>query len=147
MMRRADLGGPTPGTYAVVLEALEHGRVPIARLGELALSDGVYCYVGSALGPGGLAARCRHHERLAARPHWHLDYLRPHCRIIGFWVAPGPTRCEHAWAQALGAQPSARWPLPGFGASDCRCPAHLIWLPETPTGAALRAVLGEGNWG
>ncbi|AGA90288.1 hypothetical protein Thimo_1502 [Thioflavicoccus mobilis 8321] len=135
-----------PGTYVVVLESRRRGIVPIGRLGDLELAAGGYLYVGSALGPGGVAARCRHHERIAARPHWHLDYLRPHCRILGFWIAHGRTRREHAWARALGALPQAHWPLARFGASDCDCPAHLIWLPEPPTSARLTATLGEGRW-
>ncbi|MBK1701875.1 GIY-YIG nuclease family protein [Thiococcus pfennigii] len=135
-----------PGTYVVVLEPRGRGVVPIGRLGELTLVAGTYLYVGSALGPGGVAARCRHHERLAARPHWHLDYLRPYCRILGCWVAHGRERREHVWARALGALPEAGWPLAGFGASDCDCPAHLIWHPEPPSTTLFEATLGEGAW-
>jgi len=45
-----------------------------------------------------------------------------------------------------GAQAAADWPLPGFGASDGRCPAHLIGVPEVPTRAQLRQILGAGDW-
>jgi Uri superfamily endonuclease len=74
-----------------------------------------------------------------------LDYLRPHCEIIGCWIAYGTERREHAWARALGSLPDVRWPLPGFGSSDCDCQAHLVELdaglePET----VIRA-LGTGT--
>ncbi|MBK5968793.1 hypothetical protein CCR91_08440 [Thiorhodovibrio winogradskyi] len=135
-----------PGTYVVLLRAHGSGRVLIGRLGTLPLDGGLFAYVGSAFGPGGLAARCRHHQRIAARAHWHLDYLRPHCRLLGFWVANGPERLEHPWAQALGRLPGAAWPLERFGSSDCRCRAHLIGLPRMPSASLLQETLGQGWW-
>ncbi|MGQ9660683.1 MAG: GIY-YIG nuclease family protein [Thermochromatium sp.] len=130
------------GTYLVWLIPMHPGPVRIGRLGTLLLAGGDLLYVGSALGPGGWWARCRHHERLAVRPHWHLDYLRPHCRVVGGWMAPGRERREHVWARALGTLPEASWPLMGFGSSDCDCPAHLIRLDRAPETAALSALLG-----
>lgn len=139
--------GPSPtGTYVVMLAPETRGPVPIGRLGHLILDGAILAYVGSALGPGGIAARCRHHYRIATRPHWHLDYLRPHCVILGCWVSPGTTRHEHTWARALGATAGAGYPLRGFGASDCGCPAHLVALPSAPTATTLRAILGHGDW-
>ncbi len=121
-----------PGTYAVLLEPLHPGRLRIGRLGALDLSADCLVYVGSALGPGGVGARCAHHLRLARRPHWHLDWLRPACRVCALWYGLGPQRGEHLWAAALAALPGARLALPGFGASDCRCPAHLYAFPARP---------------
>jgi len=137
-----------PGTYAVLLMPRQQGTIQIGRLGPLTLNgvEEVFLYVGSALGPGGVAARCRHHHRIASRPHWHLDFLRPWCDLTGVWVAYGHERLEHRWAQALGALPGARWPLLRFGASDCRCPAHLIALPKRPSDGLLRQTLGAGEW-
>jgi Uri superfamily endonuclease len=137
-----------PGTYALFLAPRQQGTIRIGRLGPLTLNgvDEVFLYVGRALGPGGVAARCRHHHRIAPRSHWHLDYLRPYCDLIGVWVSFGQQRLEHHWAQAFGAWPGARWPLPGFGASDCRCPAHLIALPEVPISCHLHQNLGAGEW-
>ena len=137
-----------PGTYVVLLVPQQQGTIQIGRLGPLTLNgvEEVFLYVGSALGPGGVAARCRHHHRIASRPHWHLDALRPYCDLIGVWVTYGQERLEHRWAQALSALPGARWPLPRFGASDCRCPAHLIALPEPPSQDQLQQALGAGEW-
>jgi Uri superfamily endonuclease len=135
-----------PGTYALPLVPEIVGTVRIGRLGDLTLDGGVFVYVGSALGPGGVAARCRHHRRIATRPHWHLDHLRPACQVLAIWVAYGQERREHLWALALGQLPDARWPLLRFGASDCRCPAHLLWLPDAPTIMRLRHTLGPGCW-
>lgn len=130
------------GTYLVRLIPERSTPVRIGRLGTLILDGGEWLYVGSALGLGGLAARCRHHEHRAARPHWHLDYLRPYCQVPGCWVVRGLERREHDWARRLGTLPGASWPLARFGASDCDCPAHLIRLEQTPETATLSAWLG-----
>ena len=131
------------GTYLVRLIPEHFGSVRIGKLGTLVLTAGEeLIYVGSALGSGGLTARCRHHGRAATRPHWHLDYLRPHCRLIGCWVTRGLERREHDWAHALGTLSDASWPQLGFGSSDCDCPAHLIRLESAPETATLCALLG-----
>ncbi|MEA3643925.1 MAG: DUF123 domain-containing protein [Lamprobacter sp.] len=93
-----------------------------------------------------MAARCRQHDRIASRPHCHLDDLRPYCDFIGVWVTHGHERLEHHWALDLSALPGSRWPLPRFGASDCRCPAHLIALPKRPSDGRLQQTLGAGEW-
>lgn len=136
----------SPGTYAVLLRPSHRGTIRIGRLGTLQLDGGCLIYVGSAQGPGGVAARCRHHLLPAARPHWHLDHLRPHCRITGLWVSYGTACLEHDWVRALASLPGAHIPLPGFGARDCRrCPAHLVRLPHAPSAATLRHCLGVGR--
>jgi Uri superfamily endonuclease len=99
---------------------------------------GFYVYVGSALGPGGVAGRVRHHEGRAARPHWHVDYLRAHARLGEVWYAYGPRRREHAWAALVGGLPGASVPLRGFGASDCGCESHLYRFAERPAASAFR---------
>jgi len=114
-----------PGTYALALRCGSRRSVRIGRLGVLQLRPGWYVYVGSAFGPGGLRARIGHHLRVARRPHWHVDYLRRRTRLVAVWYVCG-ARCEHEWAQRLGAVPGAAMPLAGFGSSDCHCPAHLF---------------------
>jgi Uri superfamily endonuclease len=144
----ADALDPRKGTYLVLLHAPVTGRVRIGRLGELDLSGGVLVYAGSALGPGGVGARCTHHRRISLRPRWHLDYLRPECRMLGIWASFGRERLEHRWARGLVAWPGAELPIAGFGASDCHCPAHLVRLPTPPTVMLLRRLPGadRGLW-
>jgi len=87
--------------------------------------------VGSAFGPGGLAARLRHHlQPTGATPHWHLDYLRPHLRPARLWYTTDPGCWEHLWAAALAAVREVQIPHPGLGASDCRCPSHLFYRKQ-----------------
>ena len=52
-----------PGTYALILRASTAQTIQIGRLGDLVMQPGYYIYVGSAFGPGGLAARVGRHLR------------------------------------------------------------------------------------
>ena len=121
-----------PGSYALILRAGRRQTVQVGRLGQLAVEPGCYVYVGSALGPGGVRARVGHHARLAARPHWHIDYLRRAATLRHVWYAYDAVRREHAWADIFAHLPGASIPLPGFGASDCACPAHLYFFSRQP---------------
>jgi Uri superfamily endonuclease len=118
-----------PGSYVLVLNAPQATTIPVGRLGSLAVTPGCYLYVGSALGAGGLAGRLRHHLRVTPRPHWHIDALRAVTELDAICWLASPARLEHAWAQALVQASGCTVPMPHFGASDCRCPAHLFFLP------------------
>jgi Uri superfamily endonuclease len=135
-----------PGTYRLVLRIAKHCTIRAGRLGALALDPGIYVYAGSAFGPGGLRARIAHHRRRARSPHWHIDYLRRHTRLIGIWYIEGQ-RMEHEWAARLAAMPGAMLAAPGFGSSDCACATHLRSFADVPDlvpvlgGAAVYALL------
>ena len=126
----------TRGSYALFLQLPEAICLAVGRLGTFNFHAGVYVYLGSANGPGGLRARLAHHARIAAHPHWHLDYFRPYARITGGLVEegtwPGALPLECAWSQQLLRLPGVRPAAPGFGSADCRsgCPAHLLWQPN-----------------
>ncbi|MCC6610419.1 MAG: GIY-YIG nuclease family protein [Burkholderiales bacterium] len=132
----------------MLLLHLGHGAsIRIGRLGTFAFPAGAYLYVGSALGPGGLAARVAHHARRVSAPHWHIDYLRRRAELVAVWHRAGTARREHEWAAALMRSPGATAPVARFGASDCGCAAHLV-----RTGAALRfaqflALVGDAGIG
>ena len=123
---------PGGGTYVLWLHLGRPRRIAVGRLGTIAFCPGHYGYVGSAQGPGGLAARVGRHLRGGGRPRWHIDYLRRAAVPTAVWLCASPRRWEHEWAAALVAMPGACLPAPGFGASDCRCAAHLIGLPHRP---------------
>lgn len=100
----------------------------MGRLGRFDFAAGVYAYVGSAFGPGGLRSRLRRHLKARKPRRWHVDYLRAHAAIAAIWYGPDPR--EHDWAALLQGIKGAAIPVPGFGASDCSCPAHLFYLHQ-----------------
>lgn len=125
---------PAPGTYALVLRLTEPLRPVVGSLGARELAAGLYVYVGSAHGPGGLRARVTCHLRADKPTHWHIDYLTACVTPSEVLWAASEQRRECAWVHTLLALPGASAPIPGFGSSDCaaHCPAHLVALPEMP---------------
>ena len=91
---------PEPGSYLLLLETRRAQHITIGKLGRFHFPKGYYCYTGSAMGPGGLAARLGRHKRLSNKTkRWHIDYLRSHSRYVGAWFEPGINReCEFAAA-------------------------------------------------
>ncbi len=122
---------PEPGSYILLLHLADGKTISIGRLGAFPFPAGAYLYLGSAFGPGGLAARLRRHLAGTGRLHWHIDYLRQEATPAQIWYIQDRRR-EHAWAKVIQGLSGASIPAPRFGASDCRCPTHLFHFPELP---------------
>ncbi|MCP4126995.1 MAG: DUF123 domain-containing protein, partial [Gammaproteobacteria bacterium] len=99
----------------------------------ITIQPGWFAYVGSAFGPGGVAARCRHHRNIAESPHWHIDHLRAVTGLQQIWFSHDRQRREHQWAGLLERSRGARNPIAGFGSSDCGCHSHLFHFSSTPS--------------
>lgn len=126
------------GTYALLLRADAEGKIEVGALGTMTVRPGVYVYVGSAFGPGGVQARARRHARTEGGSHWHIDYLRAVTVLESVWYTHDHTRRECWWAQVLCNDPGACFPCPGFGASDCDCSTHLLRFEARPSLGAFR---------
>ncbi len=131
---------PKPGTYLLILHLETPARFPVGRLGHAQLEAGLYAYVGSARGPGGLRARIQRHLRRDKRPHWHIDALTMRAPIVAVWWVEAHERLECVWAQTLAALPGVAVPMVGFGASDCSCCTHLFSVPLAQVEAAWEAL-------
>ncbi len=133
MDKKTSASGPPlpegPGTYILILHLPLKQSIGVGRLGEFDFPAGHYLYVGSALGPGGLAARLGRHRKLAGnsnkRLHWHVDFLREQAQLLEVWYRQQPQRLEHKWANAIGRLADTIVLVPGFGSSDCNCSSHL----------------------
>jgi Uri superfamily endonuclease len=131
-----------PGTYVLVVDVARPTTVEVGALGDRAFAAGAYAYVGSAFGPGGFARVDRHRELASGgrdTRHWHVDYLlgHPATTLEAAVTFPDADReCELA-ASLPGD------PVPGFGASDCDCPAHLLDAPDAD--AVLEAAVDAGG--
>jgi Uri superfamily endonuclease len=131
------------GSYTLVLELKRVHSLMIGRLGKVTLPAGVYAYVGSALGAGGLRTRVSRHLRGDGKLHWHIDYLRSVARVVNCFYTVSDEPLECIWSQALAALPGATLAAPGFGSSDCRsgCRSHLVRLPLDDNFARVAACL------
>ncbi|WP_198662888.1 GIY-YIG nuclease family protein [Cohaesibacter intestini] len=115
---------PTDGGIYVLLARLEQPlTITRPRLAEL--EPGLYVYVGSAYGPGGLRSRLARHLRPNKPLRWHIDQIttRAETKYAIGWT--DGKECELQAALAAGG--NITYPLPVFGSSDCRsCPSHLL---------------------
>lgn len=128
------------GSYTLSLQLGTPATLTIGRLGVFTLSPGVYCYFGSAFGPGGLHARLQRHLNSTSRPHWHIDHLRRVSNVLSVHWLPQPPNdmdtlfppMECRWSQAASKISAVRYPITGFGSSDCHsgCTAHMVLLAK-----------------
>ncbi len=126
-----------PGVYALLLILPYERATVVGKLGTFRFPAGYYLYLGSARGPGGLSGRLARHCQPGKRVHWHIDYLQPEALIEQMWALATTEPLECRWAAGALGLPGAAVPAPRFGASDCRCPAHLVHYPTRPAPAAL----------
>ncbi len=129
------------GAYLIGLTLSVKRDISIGRLGRFVFYPGVYCYIGSAFGPGGLLARVGRHQRTNSSKHWHFDYLKTCTQIDHIWYTFNSI--EHQWANLLIGDPNLTVPVPGFGASDCSCRSHLFYLSSGELLSTIKRVSGK----
>lgn len=74
-----------------------------------------------------------------------MDYLRPHGVIIAVSLAAGTKANECLLAERLATETYATVGHARFGASDCRCPGHLLYLPARPDFLVFDAASGTST--
>jgi sugar fermentation stimulation protein A len=128
------------GTYILLVEFPARTTIDVGKLGPLDFEPGIYAYVGSAHGPGGLFARLGRYFAGPKRTHWHIDYLLEHAKVEGALFRVERDRLECDWAEWLRAM--ARAPVPGIGSSDCRCSSHLFFVGDAREAEEIIRVAG-----
>jgi sugar fermentation stimulation protein A len=100
----------------------------VGKLGVFTFPAGYYVYTGSAM--RGLRARLDRHRRRRKKLWWHIDYLLRRAEIVEVVDVPTRRRVECALNRRVLAMAGARVVVRGFGASDCSCATHLVYLGE-----------------
>ena len=126
------------GTYSILLKCSRRFRLRLGCLGYVDVERGHYVYTGSALGKGptSLEGRINRHRNRSKTIRWHIDYLtkRREIHFEGSVYVHSRVRLECAINKAvlehLHGVPIVRH----AGASDCRCPAHLVRVTEPTDG-------------
>lgn len=118
---------PKAGGVYIVAMILPR-RTKILRPTPTILPPGLYCYAGSAHGPGGLRARLARHLAKEKSVRWHVDQLTIRASSLHVWAWLDGSEC--ALAAHLEQQDAFSIPEPGFGSSDCaQCQSHLFMSP------------------
>lgn len=119
------------GSYVLFMELCHETTITVGKLGTFLFPAGYYLYAGSAL--GGLSQRINRYLQGKRNKRWHIDYLLEQAVVLDIWSVITPHRMECGLAKASLALPGTRVPVKGFGASDCECVSHLVYLYEKPT--------------
>jgi len=111
------------GTYQLLIHLPQATRIIVGQKGVFRFPKGYYIYTGSA--KNGLKARVERHLRQEKRRFWHIDYLLEHASVRRVFLFEDKSK-ECSLAQSVLDMPRAKIIVPGFGASDCKCAAHLV---------------------
>jgi len=120
----------TPGVYHLVLRLAKRTTLRVGRLGRFAFPAGYYVYTGSAM--GGLETRLARHRLRRKKLRWHIDYLLRRAQLVDVVAIPSERSIECERNLRVLRMEGAEVTAPGFGSSDCRCPAHLVWFRSRP---------------
>lgn len=138
-----------PGTYVTFFRLpAAVAQVQVGRLGRFSFPAGVYAYVGSARGPGGVRSRTGRHLTTDTPRKWNIDWLKPLCTPLAVWWSIERNPVEFDWADVLAQTPGVSFPAPGFGASDNDdAEAHLVRFDLMPSFAMFRRRVLDGMTG
>ena len=140
---------PQVGVYTLIIHLPANIRLKVGKLGEHQFPRGYYAYTGSALGFGASSLRKRVARHLQKKKHkfWHIDYLlaRKDIVVIAIIAAQTNKRMECAINRHLKNEMTARIPVLGFGASDCKenCGSHLLYLGEKNVKQKIASLYNE----
>lgn len=112
------------GSYVLVMYVSRPFWIKAGKLPDREFQRGFYFYIGRA--KQHLRGRVARHLRAEKKLFWHIDYLLQKVSIAEIWCRSGFfDECRIASAIIEVCRETCT-PISGFGASDCRCPSHLI---------------------
>ncbi len=119
--------GAQKGAYVLAVRLRRPAPLGIPRFDGRTIKPGLYLYLGSARGPGGMGARLKRHFRKDKALHWHIDHLTTRADHLEALAVADGHECD--LQEALLARPELKLGLQGFGSTDCqRCQSHLLRL-------------------
>jgi len=112
----------------LVINVEKGQKIKVAKLPETYYQPGFYLYVGRA--KRGLRKRVDRHLRRDKKLFWHIDYLLQKSKVDEVWTRHDfLDECRTAKKIAQIAKSSLILDN-HFGASDCRCPGHLVYVAD-----------------
>ncbi len=123
------------GTYVIILSIQDLYYLKINKK-EFQIKKGIYIYVGSALGFGGISKRIERYFQIfngiKRNKHWHIDYLIPKAKNIIVIYAETNEKYECKLFQSLKNIIKNIEIIKGFGNTDCKskCGSHLLYLGD-----------------
>ena len=104
-------------------------EIKVGKLGSFIFKKGYYIYIGSA--KNGLQARVSRHLSKRKKMHWHIDYFLKYAFVTKALLQYEPDLTECILNKKIfNSYTNAIYPVKGFGASDCKCISHLMFLED-----------------
>ena len=113
------------GAYQLVIGLRRTKKIRVGALRAFEFPAGAYVYTGRA--SRNLRSRVGRHLRCEKTLRWHIDYLLRWAVIEEVRVFPGRADEECSINLETARCNGYAFLVPGFGSSDCGCPAHLLW--------------------
>ena len=139
------------GVYALIIEVPKKVEITIGALGIAEFSQGIWIYIGSALGTTStsLEKRISRHLSNNKKIHWHIDYLLTNdANILDVIWAETKNEEECNLAQRLKESRDFESGPPGFGASDCNshCGTHIFrYQANEDIGPRLKSIFTDAS--
>jgi len=118
------LNNKDTGCYVLVVCVELPCWIKAGKLSEREFEKGLYLYIGRA--KRNLRGRLARHLRAEKKLFWHIDYLLQQAFIEKIWCRLAYFDECRIFSSILKVCGKTCLAIPGFGASDCRCPSHLI---------------------
>ncbi|MEM1610149.1 MAG: GIY-YIG nuclease family protein [Sulfolobales archaeon] len=117
-----------PGLYIIILSLERDICIEIGALGMVSIEPGIYGYIGSARGRGGLRSRIARHIAKDKKIRWHIDHLtsRRDVRILSIIYIRSKEDLEDAIADIVRSAICWIPSIQGFGSTDKRSYTHLF---------------------
>ncbi|MCD6300537.1 MAG: GIY-YIG nuclease family protein [Staphylothermus sp.] len=119
-----------PGEYLLILKVHKEMMIRTHGKRKFSLDPGIYVYIGSAHGLGGLRSRIIRHMRKNKKIFWHIDYLTTsnYVKIIGLVTIISFNKNVDFESMISKHMLSRFKPILGFGCSDKkRDKSHLYY--------------------
>ncbi|RLG81578.1 MAG: DUF123 domain-containing protein [Thermoprotei archaeon] len=130
-----------PGVYVLVVKVREDATVTVRSSRVFGIPRGIYLYIGSARGIGGLKSRVLRHVRGAKSMFWHIDYLlaHPSTSIAGvYYAVVGKSSDYESMLSSIMAREFNG--IKGFGCSDKKKDySHLYYCGNSLKACLYRA--------
>ncbi len=117
----------TKGTYVILLRIDKVFRDNVGSLGMVMLEPGLYVYIGSACGYGGLKSRILRHINKEKKIRWHIDYItsKSFSKVVAIAYTFIEKSLEECISRILEYSPLFSIAWPKFGCSDKHSKTHL----------------------
>jgi Uri superfamily endonuclease len=139
------IGEVDSGAYQLIARLRRKHAISVGALGRVDFPPGTYIYTGRA--SKNLRSRLARHMGCDKKLRWHIDYFLQLGEIVDAVIYPNQAESECAINLESARAEGSVFVVPGFGSSDCRCPAHFLRVDKKMAEAFIERSLASADIG